>query len=54
MTEVAGLGPIEDYPLPGDRPDVADGERLVGMLTRACIVHQWQLREALQLGRGRP
>jgi hypothetical protein len=53
MTEVVGLGPIEDYLLPGDRPDVADGERLVGMRTRADTVRQWQLREVFQLGRGR-
>jgi Zn-dependent protease len=33
---------------------VIDGERLVGMLTRADVLRQIQLREALRLGRGRP
>jgi Zn-dependent protease/predicted transcriptional regulator len=32
---------------------VAEGERLVGVVTRADVVRQFQLREALHLGRGR-
>ena len=33
---------------------VVDGDRLIGMLTRADVVRQLQLREVLRLGRGRP
>jgi CBS domain-containing protein len=47
---------IDDYLLPGNRralPVTAPGERLVGIVTRADIVRQFQLREVLHLGRGR-